>query len=257
MDETIKKQLQFLELKYLHENWDNILKEPQKKQPSYQRFLTDIIEKEYADKKERSRLYRLKKANIPELLVMETFPFSKQPRLKKKLVMELYDSLRFITEKQELIFIGPTGCGKTGLATAFLIHAINQGYRGYFIDFNKLIHQLYQSKADHTEHKLIRRFQAYDALLIDELGYDALEKEQTGLFFDLMKARNNKRTTILTTQFGFEEWGSFLHNAHLTAALIDRITVNCTVFNMKECISIRPKNIIYAAQNNGDSDKEK
>ena len=257
MDETTKKQLQFLGLRYLHDNWDTILREPKKKQPSYQSFLTDIIEKEYADRKERSRLYRIKKATIPELLVIETFPFSKQPRLKKKLVMELYDSLRFITEKQELIFIGPTGCGKTGLATAFLIHAINQGYRGYFIDFSQLIRQLYQSKADHSEHKLIRRFQAYDALLIDELGYDPLEKEQTGLLFDLMKARNRKRTTILTTQFGFEEWGSFLHNDHLTAALLDRITINCTVFNMKECISIRPKNIIYATKNDASSPEEK
>ena len=256
MDETIKKQLQFLGLRHLQENWENILTMPKKKQPSYQRFLTDIIEKEYGDKKERSRLYRLKKANIPELLVMETFPFSKQPRLMKKVVMELYDSLRFITKKQELIFIGPTGCGKTGLATAFLIHAINQGYRGYFIDFSQLIRQLYQSKADHTEHKLIRRFQSYDALLIDELGYDALEKEQAGLFFDLMKARNTKRTTIITTQLGFEEWGSFLHNNHLTAALLDRITVNCTVFNMKDCISIRPKNIIYATKNHASSRKE-
>ena len=257
MDETTKKQLQFLGLRYLQENWDNILKEPQKKQPSYQRFLTDIIEKEHMDKKERSRLYRIKKANIPELWVMETFPFSKQPRLKKKLVIELYDSLRYITEKQELIFIGPTGCGKSGLATAFLVHAINQGYRGYFIDFGQLIRQLYQSKADHSEHKLIRRFQAYDALLVDEIGYDHLEKEQAGLFFDLMKARNKKRTTILTTQFGFEEWGSFLHNDHLTAALIDRITVNCTIFNMKDCISVRPNNTIQATNNHEAQAKDK
>lgn len=248
MDETIKRQLQFLGLTSLQENWDAILAEAKKKQPSYQRFLTSIMEKEYAEKKEKARLARIKRANIPERLVMETFPFSKQGRLKKKLVMELYDSLSFIRQKQELIFIGPTGCGKTGLGTAFLIHAINQGYKGYFIDFSKLVHLFFQSKADHSEYKALKRFQSYEILLIDELGYDPLEKEQAGLFFDLMKARNGKHTTIITTQLGFEEWGTFLHNDHLTAALLDRITVNCTVFNMKQCISIRPKNIVYATK---------
>ena len=132
---AVKKHLQFLGLKSIEENWNNILTLAQKDQPSYHRFLTDLIAKEYADKKERARHARIKRANIPEMRVMETFPFSKQPRLKKRLVLELYDSMRFITERQELIFIGPTGCGKTGLATSFLVHAINQGYRGYFIEF--------------------------------------------------------------------------------------------------------------------------
>lgn len=248
MNETIKKQLQLLDLKNLLENWDNILKQANGKRLSYHKFLTDIIEKEYTDKKEKARLSRIKKANIPEIFVMETFPFSRQPRLKKRLVMELYDSLNFITQKQELIFIGPTGCGKTGLATAFLIHAINQGYRGYFIDFNKLIIELLKSKGDHSENKILKRLQSYDTLLIDEMGYECIEKEIAGLFFNLLKARNKRRTTIITSQLGFEEWGDFLQNKHLTAALLDRITQNCTVFNMKECISIRPKNIIYATK---------
>ena len=77
MDETIKSQLQFLGLKTTLQNWDDIFREAKKKQPSYHRFFTNILEKEYNEKKERARLARLKKANIPELFVMETFPFSK------------------------------------------------------------------------------------------------------------------------------------------------------------------------------------
>lgn len=248
MDDNIKKELQFLRLKTIMENWDTILADAKSRQPSYQRFLTDIIEKEYNDKKERARFARIKRANIPEILVMETFPFSKQPRLKKKLVLELYDSMQFITQKQELVFIGPTGCGKTGLATAFLIHAINQGYKGYFIEFGKLIHQLFQSRADYTQYKILKHLLTYEVLLIDEIGYETLDKEKAGLFFELLKARNKKNTTIITTQLGFEEWDNFIQNKHLTAALLDRITVNCTVFNMKKCISIRSKNIVYATK---------
>ena len=85
-------------------------------------------------------------------------------------------------------------------------------------------------------------------MLIDEIGYKTLEKDQAGLFFDLLRKRNKDKTTLLTSQLGFDEWGNFLQNKHLTAALLDRITENCTVFNMSECISIRPKKIVYATK---------
>lgn len=246
MDNTLKNQLQYLGFHTLADNWDAIMKEAGKASPSYYRFLSRIVEKEYAAKAERARLARVKRARIPELFVMETFPFHKQPRLKKKLVLELYDSLIFMKEKQDLIFIGPTGCGKTGLATAFLVHAINQGFRGLFIDFSDLLDTLYQSRGDYSESKLMKKYSAYEVLLIDELGYISSKKEQASLFFDLMRRRHQRSTTIITTQLGFDEWDGFLQDSHLTAALLDRITVNCTVFNMKDCISIRPKKIVYA-----------
>jgi len=246
MDNPLNTKLRYLELYTLAENWDAIMKQASKTRPSYHRFLTQIVEKEYAAKAERARLARIKRAKIPELFVMETFPFHKQPRLKKKLVLELYDSLRFVKDKQDLIFIGPTGCGKTGLATAFLVHAINQGFRGLFVDFSDLLDTLYQSRGDYSEGKLMKKYSAYEVLLIDELGYISSKKEQASLFFDLMRRRHQRRTTIITTQLGFDEWGGFLQDSHLTAALLDRITVNCAVFNMKDCISIRPKKIVYA-----------
>ncbi len=256
MDNTLKRQLQYLGFHTLAENWDAIMKEAIKNHPSYHRFLVEIIEKEYERKTERARLARIKKAKIPEIFVMETFPFHKQLRLKKKLVLALYDSLIFMKEKQDLIFIGPTGCGKTGLATAFLVHAINQGFRGFFVDFSDLLNILSQSRGDYSENKLMKRLASYEVLLIDELGYISCEKEQASLFFDLMRRRHRRRTTIITTQLGFDEWDGFLQDSHLTAALLDRITVNCTVFNMKDCISIRPKKIVYATSKQPAQDQE-
>ncbi len=246
MDEELKKQIQYLGLNVLAENWDGVQKEALKKKPSYQSFLSSIVKKEYLAKIEKARLARIKRATIPENYVMETFPFDKQPKLDKKLVYELYDSLNFIEEKQDLIFIGPTGCGKTGLATAFLLQAISKGYRGLFVDFSLLISKLYQSRGDHSEERLIKNLSTIELLLIDELGYISCKKEQASLFFDLMRRRSKKTTTIITTQLGFEEWGNFLYNQHITAALLDRITVNCALFNMKDCISIRAKKIMYA-----------
>jgi DNA replication protein DnaC len=252
MNETesnvLKKHLKYLGLEVLTENWQKIIKDASKNRPAYSTFVKDIVEKEYWARVEKARLARLKRAKIPELCVLETFPFSQQPRLEKKIVCELHDSLSFINEKQDLIFIGPTGCGKTGLATSFLVHSVNSGYRGLFIDFSFLITWLMQSRGDHSEDKLMKKLAAFDVLLIDELGYMSCDREQASLFFDLIRRRHRRNSTIITTQLGFDEWGIFLHDIHMTAAMLDRITVNCAVFNMKDCISIRPKNVIYAVK---------
>jgi DNA replication protein DnaC len=248
MEQAIDGYLSYLELHHLRANWERYLKDAAAKKCSYLHLLTSIITDEYHDRFERRRLSRIKAAKIPELLVMETFPFDRQPHLKKKMVMELYDSMRFLDEKQVLAFVGPTGCGKTGLGTSYLIHAINGGCRGRFFDCNELIASLYSALSDHGEKRLIKQLAAIDCLLIDEVGYSSLDKLKAGLFFDLMKLRHKKTCTIITSQLGFEEWGSFINDTHITAALLDRITENCTVFNMSKCISIRPKRIAYAAE---------
>lgn len=238
----------YLGLNVLAENWQRIVKSAMKNKPAYSTFLKNIVKQEYNARVEKARLARLKRAKIPEEFVLETFPFGKQPRLDRKIVRELHDSLSFINEKQDLIFIGPTGCGKTGIATSFLVHAINQGCRGHFTDFSMLINRLMQSRGDHTEDALMKKLTAYDVLLIDELGYKSCNRDQASLFFDLIRRRHRSNPTIITTQLGFDEWGTFLHDIHLTAAMLDRITVNCAVFNMKDCISIRPKKVVYAVK---------
>ena len=87
---------------------------------------------------------------------------------------------------------------------------------------------------------MLGRYLAYDPLHIDELGYVEMEPTQVGLFFTLMHKRHRQKCTLITSNLGFSEWGSFLKNAHLTAALIDRLTENSYVINMSKCRSLRP-----------------
>ena len=142
---------------------------------------------------------------------------------------------------QSIIWMGRTGCGKTGLATSFLVEAINRGAKGRYILFPELVTELYQSVADHSEAKVLKRYLSYDCLLIDELGHVEVEPVQVGLFFTLMHKRHKTKSTLITTNLGFGEWQSFLKNKHLTAALIDRLTEVSHVINMKDCDSIRDK----------------
>ena len=204
-------------------------------------MLRYIIEQEYRNKTENAVKLRLKRAKIPEKYVIETYPFDRQPKLSKKKIVNMYDAFDYMESSRNIVWIGPTGTGKTGLATSFLIQAINQGYKGRFITFPELVEQLYQSVADHTEAKVIKTFASCDCLLIDELGYVEVEPVQVGLFFTLMQKRHKKKSTLITSNLGFSQWSSFLKNNHLTAALIDRLTENSHIVNMKNCVSLRSR----------------
>jgi len=241
MDEQLIEMLKYIRLWGLLANWDRYLQMGREGSFSHVRLLKHIIEEEYKIKKENSRKRRLSRAKIPEAFVMETFPFDRQPNLNRKKMLNLYDSFDYVSKNQNVIWIGPTGTGKTGLATAFLIQAINRGKSGCFVGFPELIEMLYQSVADHSQENVVTKFASYDCLLIDELGYIEVEPVQVGLFFTLMHRRHKKKTTLITSNLGFQRWGAFLKNDQLTAALIDRLTENSHVINMKDCVSLRPR----------------
>jgi DNA replication protein DnaC len=241
MNDELITMLKYLRLGGLLKNWDRYIDVARKGNFSHTRLLQYIIEEEYKIKKDNARRLRLIKAKIPEKYVMETFPFSRQPKLNRKKVLSLYDSFDYMSKKQNIIWIGPTGVGKTGLATAFLMHAIDHEYKGRFILFPELIEMLYKSVADHSEAKVIKKLVSYDCLLIDEVGYVEVEPVQVGLFFTMMKKRHRKKSTFITSNLGFSQWASFLKNEQLTAALIDRLTENSHVTNMKNCVSLRQK----------------
>lgn len=241
MDEELAQILRYLRLPGLLAHWDEYLALARKQRLSPDRLLRYVLEQESKIRQENARKLRLQRARIPELFLMETYPFDRQPKLDKKRILSLYDAFDFMSKNQNLIWLGPTGCGKTGLATSFLVQAIHRGYTGRYVLFAELIVELFRSVADHSEEQVLKRYLSYDCLLIDEIGYAEVEPVQVGLFFTLMHKRHRKKSSLITSNLGFSEWRSFLKNDHLTVALIDRLTENSHVMNMKNCVSLRPK----------------
>lgn len=239
MEKDLEDKLRYLRLTELLASWDDLMSQAKAKSPSYTALMKQVIEREYAARKERARLQRLNRAKMEEHFLIDTYPFERQAGISRKKILDLFDSMDYITKKQNLIFIGPTGVGKSGLASALLIHAINHGANGRFVTFPDLLSELYSSSADHSEKKVLKKFESYDILVVDEIGYIEIDPNQAGLFFTLMKLRHKKATTIITTQLGFKEWAGFLKNHHLTAALVSRLTENGQLINMSKCIDIR------------------
>lgn len=241
MDDELIRKLKYLRMSNLLARWDDYLAAARKGRFSPVRLLQHVVAEEYQARHANALERRLKRAKIPEILVMETYPFARQPKLDKKKILSIYDAFDFVQKSQNILWVGPTGCGKTGLATSFLVQAIYRGGTGRYVLFPELVAELYASVADHSEQAVIKRYLAYDCLLIDELGHVEVEPVQVGLFFTLMHKRHRRKPTLITSNLGFGEWRSFLKNDQLTAALIDRLTENSHVINMKSCVSLRPK----------------
>ena len=170
--------------------------------------------------------WRIRRANLPERWSLETFPYSRQPGVKRKQMQGLAE-LDFIAKHENLVFVGPTGVGKTGLACGILLKALQNGLRCQFIRAQDLFDEMYASLADRSTRKLINHLARLDVLLIDEFGYLNLKPEQSNTFFKLMEERYHRRSTIVTTNLDYTEWHNFLGNKSMVEALLSRLRHYC------------------------------
>ncbi|MBU1495077.1 MAG: IS21-like element helper ATPase IstB [Actinobacteria bacterium] len=205
---------------------DEELARAEKKGPSYADFLTSLLRQEYHSQQDRYLEYRIRRAKLPERWSLETFPWKRQPGVRKAVIEQLAE-LGFMSQAANIVFVGPTGVGKTGLASAILLKALQVGHRGLFIKAQELFDEMYQSLADHSSRRLLNRLIRMDLLLIDEMGYLNLRPEQSNIFFKLLEERYGRKPTIITTNLDYQEWYAFLGQKAMVAALLDRLRHRC------------------------------
>jgi DNA replication protein DnaC len=226
MIEELEQLLKNLHLKKIFEIAEEEAKRADRDQIPYQEFLLRLMRPQWHAKQERALEWRIKNARLPERWTLETFPFKIQTGVDRRQIKTLAE-LDFIPRSENLVFIGPTGVGKTGLASSLLLKALQNGYRGQFIRAQDLFDEMYASLADRSSRKLLNKLAKLDLLVIDEMGYLNLRPEQTNIFFRLMEERYNRRATLITTNLEYDEWHEFLGNRSMVEALLSRLRHRC------------------------------
>jgi DNA replication protein DnaC len=170
MTDDLDQLLKSLSLKRIRDILPRELERATKAKPGYADFLARLLREESLYRRERSVLYRITQAKLPERWSLDTFPFNRQPGVHAAQIRQLAE-LDWVPATQNLVFIGPTGVGKTGLASALLLKALENGYRGLFLKAQDLFDELYTSLADRSTRNLLDHLARVDVLLIDEMGY--------------------------------------------------------------------------------------
>jgi DNA replication protein DnaC len=195
----------------------------------YDEYLTLVLETEVNRKQEASVKTKVTTARFPYVKTIEQFDFSFQPSLNDREIAQL-GSLAFIEAKGNVIFLGPPGVGKTHLAVGLGVKACMAGYRVLFLTVQKLLEELTIAKREGNLMGKILAYGRLHMLIIDEMGYTPINRDQANLLFQLISMRYEKGSVILTSNYNFDEWGKIFEDTVAAAAIIDRLVHHANIF---------------------------
>ena len=174
----------------------------------------------------------MRASRLPAVKTLAQFDFAFQPSIKREQIESLHE-LGFLDRRENVIFLGPPGVGKTHLAISLAVAAAESGRRVYYGTLAGLIESLMDAKAAGNLSRRLRVLTHPALLVVDEIGYLPVSQDGAVLFFQLINARHERASTVLTSNKGFEEWGTVLGDEIMVAALIDRLLHHCHIVNVR------------------------
>lgn len=222
LEERLSHNLRKLELLYLESRLDALLEDKDFTGKDFKEQINHLLEEELSFRQERAVKMRLKLAKFPAIKTIDTFDFSFQADLDKEAVLSLF-GLSFVSEKENVILIGPSGVGKTHLAIALGVCACQNGYTSYFTSFQTLMENLRRAAEGNRLRRKLMTYCKPHVLVIDELGYLPMDHHDANLLFQLVSARYEKGSIILTSNKTYLDWGDLFPNEGIAAAILDRL----------------------------------
>jgi DNA replication protein DnaC len=199
---------------------------------SHEHFLAACLEREVAARQDHGGENRIRAARFPARKSLEDFDFDHQRSLKREVIAHL-GTLDFIDAKDNVVFLGPPGTGKTHLATGLGIRAFQAGHRVAFATAAEWVARLGDAHHQGSLHAELTRLGRIPLLIVDEVGYIPFDGEAANLFFQLVSARYERASVIVTSNKPFGRWGEVFGDATVAAAMIDRLVHHAEVVNLK------------------------
>ena len=232
-----------LKLSYVKECHQDILKEAAEVNMSMEVFLKTLLEREILRRKDNGITRRIKEAKFTNKKFIEDFDKGKYSiEISRK--FDYLEKLDFIHNKENVILMGTPGCGKTHYATALGIKACMAGKTVLFNSVPNLVIELSEAMSKHQITQYKRKFEKYDLVILDELGYISFDKSGCEILFNLLSSRNDKGSIVLTTNLSFERWEEVFKDTMLTGAIVDRLAHRAHILDMSREISYRMEDTI-------------
>jgi len=211
---------------------DSRLEAASKREAPYAELLADLLGAEAAARRARYLTTRTRLAHLPFQRTLAQFDFAFQPSVDQRQVRELA-TMAFVAETANVLLLGPPGVGKTHLAVALGLQAIEQGHGVYFARAHDLMEDLRRAQAEHRLDRRLRVYLAPKVLIIDEFGVWPYDRSAATALFTLISARYERGSVILTSNKGFAEWGEVLGDPVVAAAILDRLLQHSHVLNIR------------------------
>jgi len=228
----VKHHLKQLKLPTMHAECEKTAARAASENLDHLAFLLALCELELIDRERRAAERRLKAARFPSHKTLEAFDFRAAPNVNKPLVLELVKG-EYLDRRENILLVGPSGTGKTHLATALAVAACGQGKRVRFFRVTELITLLLEAREERQLLRLRGQLAKLDLLVLDELGYVPASKAGAELLFDVIANAYERHSVIVSTNLPFENWTEVLGSERLTGAALDRLTHRCHILETK------------------------
>lgn len=230
--ERVHHNLLRLKLNTMESLLDNALEIASKKDSSTLGVLDGLLEEECRAKDAHVLATRLKFAGFPVRKTLDGFDYEFQPSIEKDVINDLA-TLRFLHNRENVVFLGPPGVGKTHLAIALGMEAVKNGFPVHFVNAGTLMERLVQAEREGKLEYKIRGYLKFKLLIVDEIGYLPFSSEAAHSFFQLVSRRYEKSSTIFTSNKSYGEWGEIFKDTVIASAVLDRILHHCTTVNIR------------------------